>query len=253
MIELLKNEIVVNWIAPIITGLIVVIIPTIFIKVLKLKKDEKIINQANQRFLDSILPFVIQMIDIQTSFISDVRSVIVEESRLKDKYVYSELELRNKLIVDITESEYIDEKRKKELIDFTYSLFGNIKSINKESKEEINNDKKKKPIFFSSIFFMSMILFLISQLMIVLITVFDKSGVKMEDNILLFLPMMLGAISLMVLFLSFIIKLLDSNITRKNNNRIIVGDYIFNGSEAYNRMHRIIINRDKNGQKKIVK
>ena len=142
MLELLKNDIVINWIAPIITGLIVVAIPAFIVKILRLRKDEKIVKEANQRYLDVIMPFIIQKIGISSVYITDIRNVIIYESGLKDKFVLSELSLRNKLVMDISESKYIDENNKKELIDFTYEVFKNFD--NKNSLEIVEENEIKK-------------------------------------------------------------------------------------------------------------
>ncbi|MEG0266329.1 MAG: hypothetical protein RR659_01630, partial [Bacilli bacterium] len=41
----LTNQIILNWIVPIITGLIVFIIPAIIIKIFQVKKDRKKLNK----------------------------------------------------------------------------------------------------------------------------------------------------------------------------------------------------------------
>ena len=122
----LTNEIVITWVSPVITGLIVVAVPAGIIwllKTLQIKKDEKKIEEANQRFINSIRPYIIQNIKILPKFITDTRTVVVKESGVKDKFIYSELSLRNKLIMDINESKYIDEDNKEKMIKFTYDTF----------------------------------------------------------------------------------------------------------------------------------
>ena len=238
MLELLKNEIVINWIAPIITGLIVVAIPTIVIKTFKFKKDEKTIKQANQRFLDCIMPFVIQKIEVSSSYISDMRNVIIEESGLRDKYVYSEMGLRNKLIMDISESKYVDEDRKKELIDFTYNIFKDFE--NKESLEvsEEHEQKKLNTKFFSWLMIDPLGLLIISQIMIVIVVIFDGRNIKPEENILIMLPFLLGFISVIGISIKIISKIFESNVSRKKyRDDMIYRNYL---------VHRLYDNMQKN-------
>lgn len=219
MLDLLKNEIVVNWIAPIVTGLIVIAIPAFGIKIFRFKKDEKAIKQANQRFIDSIIPFIIQKISITSSYISDIRSVVIEESGLKDKYVYSEIRLRNKLIMDISESKYVDEDRKNELINFTYDTFKNFE--NKENLEitEEQEPKKSNTKILSWLMINPLGLLILSQVMIVIVVVFDHRNIKPEENILIMLPFLLGFISVMGITLKMISKTFESSVSRKKYSR----------------------------------
>lgn len=215
MLEFLKDDIVINWISPIITGLIVVAIPTIIVKTFKFKKDEKIIKQANQRFINLIMPFIIQKIKICDTFISDVRNVIVEESGLRDKYVYSEISLRNKLIMDISESKYIDEKNKKELIVFTYEVFKQFENKENLQFSEETELKKSNINFLSSLISNPIILLIISQLLIAIVVILDKRNIKPEENILIMLPFLLGFVSVLGIVLMIISKIFESSVSRK--------------------------------------
>ena len=131
----LTNQIIVNWVAPIITGLIVVVIPTILIRLFQMKKDKRKVDDANQRYLNSIRPYIIQKITIDRKFISDIRRVVIKESCIKEKYIYTEVELRNKLILDITEDSYISEIDKK------------INNNHKFSSDEIDDFLFKMKLF----------------------------------------------------------------------------------------------------------
>ena len=227
MLELLKNEIVINWIAPIITGLIVVAVPTIVIKTFKLKKDEKTIKQANQRFLDSIMPFIIQKIKISSSYISDIRNVVIEESGLRDKYVYSEISLRNKLTMDISESKYVDEDRKKELIDFTYDIFQGFENAENLEISEEHDSKKPNTKVLSWLFINPLGLLIVSQIMIVIVVIFDKRSIKPEENILIMLPFLLGFISVIGISVKMISKIFESNVSRKKyRDDVIYRNYL---------------------------
>ena len=224
LLELLKNEIIVNWIAPIITGLIITGISSLIVKIFKDKRDEKIINTANERFVRTILPFIIQKIECEETYISDIRSVIVKESRLKDKYVYQEIELRNKLIMDISESKYINEENKKELIEFTYKIFKRY-----EKKEE-NKIKEEKPLKknFNMITIILILLIVIAETMIIIINILDTGTVRPEENILYIIPLLLGIVSIMSGLIIIVLNSSESKLEniKKNNYESIYYNYI---------------------------
>ena len=191
-------------------------------KFFRFRKDIKKINNVNDRFINSIRPYIIEKIKISSNLITDIRRAIIMDSDIKERFVLSEIDLRNKLIMDINESKYIDEVNKKELIDFTYEIFKDFekknglidnKEINvKERKVNILNNFVKNPI----------VLLLISQIMIVLTLFFDKSGVKPEDNFAILLPLILGIFSLFSFLLDFVFKTLRSDVSESKK---IYSDY----------------------------
>lgn len=220
MLEFFKNDIVINWIAPIVTGLIVVAVPTIIVKVFRLKRDERTVKTANQRYLNLVMPFIIQKIKISSSYITDIRNVILQETNLKDKYLYSELDLRNKLIADISETKYIDEKNKIELINFTYEVFNSLENRSNILLDTENDSKRTAAKIILDITSSPLILLILSQLIIVLVTIFDKREIKMEENILIMLPFLLGFISVLGIVLMIISKIFDSNVSKKGRKLI---------------------------------
>ena len=127
--ELLTNNIITAWIAPIITGVIASII---IIKIQNFRNN-KLISEINKRYLNDIKEYIINYVKIKPTLISDIRKSIVLEYRIKEKYIYNELMLRNKLILDITENQYINKSNKIELINFTYDTFKSFE--NKDSTE----------------------------------------------------------------------------------------------------------------------
>lgn len=155
---ILINEIVVNWIAPIITGILVIAIPAIVLKFFRFRKDTKKINNVNDRFINSIRPYIIEKIKISSNLIIDIRRAIIMDSNIKERLFLSEIDLRNKLIMDINESKYIDEVNKKELIDFTYEIFKDFEKENelidnkeisvRERKVNILNNFVKNQLFY---------------------------------------------------------------------------------------------------------
>lgn len=212
----LTNEIVITWVSPIITGLIVVAIPAGIIwllKTLQIKKDEKKIEEANQRFVNSIRPYIIQNIKILPKFITDTRSVVVKESGVKDKFIYSELSLRNKLIMDINESKYIDEDNKEKLIKFTYDTFSTFDVENIEN----NILENKKINIFAKYVNMPIIVFIISVILMVIIAVFDNSNVELAKNPLFGIPYLLSFMSAIAIVVSMFSNIFESKVTKKRN------------------------------------
>ena len=193
----LTNQIIVNWVAPIIIGLIVVVIPTILIRLFQMKKDKRKVDDANQRYLNSIRPYIIQKITIDRKFISDIRRVVIKESCIKEKYIYTEVELRNKLILDITEDSYISEIDKKELIDFTYEVFTgfNMKEIN---EAEIYKNRKKTVVLFDR----NTIVLIVSLFICTIIQITSGEDANLNEN-------MTFALSYIVAFFSLIIALVS--------------------------------------------
>lgn len=254
MLELLKNDIVINWIAPIVTGLIVVVIPTVIVKIFRFKKDEKMVKEANQRYLDAIMPFIIQKIKISSSYITDIRNVIISESGLKEKFVFSELSLRNKLIMDISESKYVDENNKKELIDFTYEIFKSFDDRNNLQIIGENETTKSKIKVFSSLISNPFILLLFSQLLMSIVVIFDKRNIKPEENILILLPFFLGFLSVFGIILKMISNIFDSNVSRKKVDREKdYRNFIVHYSQAINELNEKIKKNNKNDNKDINK
>lgn len=210
---ILINEIVVNWIAPIITGILVIVIPTAVLKFFRFRKDIKKINNVNDRFINSIRPYIIEKIKISSNLITDIRKAIIMDSDIKERFVLSEIDLRNKLIMDINESKYIDEVNKKELIDFTYEIFKDFEKENVLIDHKEINIKERKVNILNSFVKNPITLLFISQIMIVLTLFFDKSGVKPEDNFAILLPLILGIFSLFSFLFDFVFKTLRSDVS----------------------------------------
>ena len=88
---ILTNQIIVDWIAPIITGLIVLLIPAIVTRVIKNRNLLRNIKDINSKIINTIRPFIIQRIEISSHFISDLRKAIIKENGIKEKYVFLNL------------------------------------------------------------------------------------------------------------------------------------------------------------------
>ena len=212
MKEILTNQIIINWIAPIVTGLLVVAIPTFIIKIFRIKKDVRKVEEANQRYLDCIRPYIIQKINIDGKFIRNIRSVIIKESCIKEKYIYTEIELRNKIILDITEDNYINENDKKELSDFTYQVFTDFKEKTSKSKKD---SFQFVPNVWTIIYLITFIISLSICLIIRFISGQTVSDMLKNDNFFIFSYIVLIFAGMMTLS-SMIIGEFKSKVTYEN-------------------------------------
>ena len=208
----LTNQIVINWIAPIITGLMVVVIPAFVIRFFQLRKDKRKVDDANQRYLNSIRPYIIQKINIDKRFISDIRKVIIKESCIKEKYIYTEIELRNKLILDITEDNYINEVDKKELFDFTYEIFKGFSEEQISNREESKNKVKSFMILDKYI-----IIFILSLVICTIIQMTSEEGADLNKNMTFGLSYIASFFSLCITLLSYLNVSLKSRVSSESS------------------------------------
>lgn len=130
MLELIDNifnsSIVVNWIAPI----VVTVLGSIIVKLLFDKKKSKSIiysiNVANNRFVEAVRPFFIQEIEFNMEIIDDIRNAIIREYSVDENMLYTTNQLKEFLILDVVETRYLTEERKKDLISCICSLFNKL-------------------------------------------------------------------------------------------------------------------------------
>ncbi len=141
-----KNDIMINWIAPIIGMIIVVIAIKLFVERNKSKAVIGIINIANNRFIDAIRPFFIQEIEINMKLINNIRNAIKREYCADDNMLYTIEQLEEQIILDISETKYLTEERKKELIHNVYVKFDELKNEVQESRTEEQTELIKSEI-----------------------------------------------------------------------------------------------------------
>jgi hypothetical protein len=133
----LRNDIMINWIVPIIGSSIVVIAIKLFMDRYKSKTVIGIINVANNRFIDAIRPFFIQEIEIDMKIVNNIRNAIKREYCADDNMLYTIEQLEEQIILDISETKYLTEERKKELIHNVYIKFDDLKNeVYEEQTEE---------------------------------------------------------------------------------------------------------------------
>ncbi|MBP1755741.1 MAG: hypothetical protein H6Q59_2139 [Firmicutes bacterium] len=144
--EFLRNDIMINWIAPIIGTVIVVIAIKLFMDRYQSKTVISIINVANNRFIDAIRPFFIQEIEINMKIVNNIRNAIKREYCADDNMLYTMEQLEEQIILDISETKYLTEERKKELIHNVYSKFEELKSEVPENHPEEQTELIKSEI-----------------------------------------------------------------------------------------------------------
>lgn len=106
ILPFLRNDIVNNWIAPIITGLILLAIPVVLSRI----KKNKEVKRINEKIIDAIKPFIIQQIGIDLQTIVNIRTSIIKDSEIDNRKVYGIDDIKNKLILDIAETRYLNEQ-----------------------------------------------------------------------------------------------------------------------------------------------
>ena len=146
-------------------------------------------------------PFIIQRIEINSHLISDLRKSIIKENGIKEKYIFNEIEIRNKILLDISETRFLKENEKQDLINFTYQIFKDFDEKQIETNtnyEDIEEQKVKK------ISIISTATILIISLIIMLIAYIIKPvNTNIEDNIVILITMMSATISLLSLFMDY--------------------------------------------------
>jgi hypothetical protein len=123
---LVSNDTVIGWIAPIITtpiaGFIVYIV-NIIRKRSKSISVIKTINVANKRLMDSIRPFFIQGIKLEKDILLNIRNAIAREYGIEIKSMFSINQIKENIILDVSETRFLKDQDKIKLIDFIESVF----------------------------------------------------------------------------------------------------------------------------------
>lgn len=170
----LENQTVQAWIAPIIVTIIITL-GGYAINVFRRKRQaEKSINTysaAEDKLLESLMPFFIQEINLDKSLILDVRKAIVREYGLdEDKFITID-EIRNTVVLNILKTSFIKEEDKKRLVEGVYNTFDSFKfnveeeGVNVESyvnikEKEIQRYKNKLVYTLSAMLAIGLILWL---------------------------------------------------------------------------------------------
>lgn len=144
------NTIITTWIAPIVTGVIVVVVTTGIGKIVSIWWKNRTFlknrDRGNEKYIDNILPYMIQKIDVDVDFIISVKNAISIQFNLQEKYLYTNEQLKNQIILSISDSKFMTELHKSELIQHVQSTFKNIgndiEKVEVLKKEERRTSKK---------------------------------------------------------------------------------------------------------------
>lgn len=147
------NTFITTWVAPVVTGVIVVVITTGIGKIVSIWwKNRTFVrnrDRANEKYIDNILPYMIQKIDVNADFVASVKNALSMQFNLQAKHLYSNEQLKNQIILSISDSKFMTELQKSDLIQYVQSTFKNIgQDIEKVevSRKEERRANKKYPI-----------------------------------------------------------------------------------------------------------
>ncbi len=145
-----ENTLVINWIAPIITGIIVVILTSVLGKILSIWwKNRAFIRKrdsANEKYINNVLPYMIQQIEISRDVLYSIKKAIAAEYQIAEKYLFKNEEIRNSIVLSISNTRFMTEANKINMINGVIRFFNEIgeDKITKEIKREDNSKKISK-------------------------------------------------------------------------------------------------------------
>lgn len=160
-----ESTLVINWIAPIITGIIVVILTSIVGKILSIWwKNRAFIRKrdsANEKYINNILPYMIQEIEISRDILYNIKNAIAAEYQITEKYLYKNEEIRNSIVLSISNTRFMTEPNKINLINNVIRFFSEIgeDKVTKEIKGD--NNSKKISMRYSLICFVVSLIFMV--------------------------------------------------------------------------------------------
>lgn len=212
-----RNDIMINWIAPIIGTIIVVIAIKLFMERNKSKTVIGIINIANNRFIDAIRPFFIQEIEIDMKLINNIRNAIKREYCADDNMLYTIEQLEEQIILDISETKYLTEERKKELIHNVYIKFDELKNEVQEKHTEEQTELIKSEINrlkSSNSRLLILFILVIMMTIILLINYFYTLDFSNLYLLIIILPLIM-----------FLVEMITDNMAQNRKNSIKIEEY----------------------------
>lgn len=140
------DNIITTWIAPIVTGVIVVFFTTGIGKIISIwwknRTFSKNRDRANEKYIDNILPYMIQKIEVDNDFVRSVKNAISIKFNLQEKHLYTNEQLKNLIILSISDSKFMTELQKHELIQHVQNVFKNIGN-NTENVEVLRKEERR--------------------------------------------------------------------------------------------------------------
>lgn len=140
--KFLENQTVQAWIAPIIVTIIITLggyAINVFRRKRQAEKNINTYSAAEDKLLESLMPFFIQEINLDKSLILDVRKAIIREYGLdEDKFITID-EIKNTLVLNILKTSFIKEEDKKRIVEGVYKTFDSFKFNVEEDGGNIEN------------------------------------------------------------------------------------------------------------------
>lgn len=162
LLSFLTNNIVIAWIAPIITA----IIATGLIKIISVRRKSKEfadkVKAGNSKIIDTIRPYIIQKVRLDLKIIHGIRRAVARNVNLPEKYLCSDYELMCDLIYDISTTRFVTEEDKRKLMDDIVKVFEGTES---NERQEVTKKKEDINIPFLAIQIISMFILLILSLL----------------------------------------------------------------------------------------
>ena len=159
---ILTNTIVVTWVAPLIVAGIIDWIKNFFSN----RKMKTRIKKSNERILRILIPFFIKNISITRNTVLSVKNTVAIEDELKTNEVYSLMEIKDALILEIASTRLLKDEEKEKVFQKIEEIFieSNIKENNIEYKIEnynrttvIDNTKDFREFYLFSIGLLSIL------------------------------------------------------------------------------------------------
>lgn len=148
MKDFLENAVVATWVAPIITGIIVIIISTLFGKLISIwwknRTFVKKVERANEKYMENVLPYMIQEIIIDNRILDSIKKAISLEYKVPEKYLYSNEQICNLIILNISNTRFLTEFNKARLINSVLEVFEQIGQSTYVEEEKVTKVKANK-------------------------------------------------------------------------------------------------------------
>lgn len=192
--QILANSIIIGWVAPIVTGVLLAIIVKFILERNKSKELLLRIEKANENYTNAIRPFIIQKIPINKALIGDIKKAIVKKYALKETMIYSEEELKSKILLDVADTRFLTEESKCDLIEFAYNNLDSPESTG-DRKANIEEDERQKINKYTLAIYS---LLVIGSLLILLIAILNNpEGIKYENNPVVIVSLIITMVSLL--------------------------------------------------------
>lgn len=155
-----NNQVVIGWIAPIITTVLIPFVGKLMLNRHKTKETITSVTVANSKIMDSVRPLFIKKF-VEKKLINDITNAIALEYNLKPDMLININQIREKLIYEITATRFMDDNEKIEAINKVYENFSLYEEDSVNVISNIINQEKNNLIKINNkIFIVVMIMLL---------------------------------------------------------------------------------------------